>query len=203
MLRNRFWSFARIAVIVIIGFTFYNFIGSEMMPLADVGQANGFLEMQPGTSFQQTEQAVRKLEAVMLKYPELERGSIELGAETMFESWNPYFTGYQMPQANAASMMLTFSDKDERKRSIWEVIDALQREAMATIPGIRRLQIKEMGSDVMATAAAPIHLILFGPDLNVLNQLGQKALEIANHTEGMVQSATTWAMGLPDYEIKV
>jgi hydrophobic/amphiphilic exporter-1 (mainly G- bacteria), HAE1 family len=203
MLKNRFANFARIVAVVIIGFTFYHFIGSEMMPLADVGQANGFLEMQPGTSFEQTERAVQQVERIMLKYPELERGSIEIGAETMFESWNPYFTGYQMPQANAASMMLTFSDKDERKRSIWDVIDAVQREAMATIPGIRRLQIKEMGSDVMATAAAPIHLILFGPDLNVLNNLGQRTLAIANQTRGMVQNATTWTMGLPDYEVKV
>jgi hydrophobic/amphiphilic exporter-1 (mainly G- bacteria), HAE1 family len=203
MLKHRFANFARIVAVVILGFTFYNFIGSEMMPLADVGQANGFLEMQPGTSFAQTERAVQQLERIMLKYPELERGSIEIGAETMFESWNPYFTGYQMPQANAASMMLTFSDKDERKRSIWDVIDAVQQEAMATIPGIRRLQIKEMGSDVMATAAAPIHLVLFGPDLNVLNQLGQRTLEIANKTHGMVQNATTWSMGLPEYEVKV
>src|SRR5439155_7319103 len=102
-----------------------------------------------------------------------------------------------------ASMMLTFSDKDGRKRSIWDVIDALQKEAMATIPGIRRLQIKEMGSDVMATAAAPIHLIISGPDLTVLSQLGQKTLDIANNTRGMVQSATTWTIGLPDYEVKV
>jgi HAE1 family hydrophobic/amphiphilic exporter-1 len=203
MLKHRFANFARIVAVVIIGFTFYNFIGSEMMPLADVGQANGFLEMQPGTSFEQTERAVQQVERIMLKYPELERGSIEVGSETMFESWNPYFTGYQMPQANAASMMLTFSDKDERKRSIWDVIDAVQREAMATIPGIRRLQIKEMGSDVMATAAAPIHLILFGPDLSVLNNLGQRTLAIANQTHGMVQNATTWTMGLPDYEVKV
>ncbi|HZT42458.1 MAG TPA: efflux RND transporter permease subunit [Chthonomonadaceae bacterium] len=203
MLRNRFWNFARIAATVIIGFTFYNFIGSEMMPLADVGQANGFLEMQPGTSFEGTERAVKQLEQIMLQYPELERASIEIGTESMFESWNPYYTGYQMPQVNGASMLLTFSDKDERKRSIWDVIDAVQKEAMATIPGIRRLQIKEMGSDVMATAAAPVHLIISGPDLNVLDQLGQKTLDIANHTEGMVQSATTWTMGLPDYEVHV
>src|SRR5579859_6274600 len=36
MLKNRFWNFARIVATVIIGFTFYHFIGSEMMPLADV-----------------------------------------------------------------------------------------------------------------------------------------------------------------------
>src|SRR5438445_6588957 len=138
----------------------------------------------------------------MLEYAELERGSIEIGSESIVQSWSPDFTGYQGPQANAASMMLTFSDKDERRRSIWDVIDAVQREAMATIPGIRRLQIKEMGSDVMATAAAPIHLILFGPDLNVLNQLGKKTLEIAGRTHGMVQSATTWTIGVPDYEVR-
>ncbi len=203
MLKTRFWNFARILATVIVGFTFYNFIGSEMMPLADVGQANGFLEMRPGSSFQETEQAVTQLEKIMLKHPELERGSIELGAESMFETWNPYFTGYQMPQVNGASMMLTFSDKDERKKTIWDVIDSVQREALATIPGIRRLQIKEMGSDVMATAAAPIHLIITGPNLEVLSQLGAKTLEIANKTPGMVQSATTWAMGLPDYEVRV
>ncbi len=202
-LNNRFWVVAAAAAMVIIGFTFYNFIGSEMMPLADVGQANGFLEMQPGTSFEATERAVGQLERIMLKYPELERGSVEIGAETIFESWSPYFTGYQMPSANAASMMLTFSDKDQRKRTIWQIMDAVQKEAMATIPGIRRLQIKEMGSDVMATAAAPIHLIISGPDLQVLHQLGEKTLDIANHTYGMVQNATTWSMGLPDYEVRV
>jgi len=121
----------------------------------------------------------------------------------MFESFNPALTGYQMPQVSGASLMLTFSDKDTRKKTIWDVIDAVQKEAKATIPGIRRLQIKEMGSDVMATAAAPIHLILFGPDLNVLNQLGQRTLKIANKTHGMVQSATTWTMGVPDYEVRV
>jgi HAE1 family hydrophobic/amphiphilic exporter-1 len=203
MLDNRFVVLAAVLVVVIIGFTFYNFIGSEMMPLADVGQANGFLEMQPGTSFQQTERATRQLEQIMLKHPELERGSIEIGAESMFESWSPYFTGYQMPQANGASMMLTFSDKDQRQQTIWQIIDAVQKEAMATIPGIRRLQIKEMGSDVMASAAAPIYLIIYGPDLHVLNQLGQKTLDTANHTFGMVQNATSWTLGLPDYEIKV
>ena len=203
MLRNRFSNFARIVAVLIVGFTFYHFIGSEMMPLADVGQANGFLEMQPGTSFAATERATEQLERIMLKHAELERASVEIGSETMFESWNPYFTGYQMPQANAASMMLTFSDKDDRKRSIWEVIDAIQKEAMATIPSIRRLQIQEMGSDVMATAAAPIHLIISGPDLNVLNRLGRQTLAIANGTYGMAQAATTWTMGVPDYEIRV
>lgn len=208
MLRNRFWNFARIGAVLILGFTFYFFIGSEMMPLADVGQANGLLEMQPGTSFQQTEKAVEQLGRIMLKHAELEKASIEIGQESMFETWSPYFTGYQMPAVNAASMMLTFSDKDERRRTIWQVIDAIHAEALATIPGIRRLQIKEMGSDVMATAAAPIHLIIYGPELDELDRIGRETLAIAQrmgHGEKreIYQPATTWTLGLPDYEVRV
>lgn len=203
MLGNRFVNFARIGVTVIIGFTFYYFIGSEMMPLADVGQASGLLEMAPGASYAQTEAAVEKLEAIMARHPELERASIEIGTESMFESWSPFFTGYQMPQVNGASMMLTFSDKTERSKTIFEVIDAIQAEALATIPGIRRLQIKEMGSDVMATAAAPIHVNIYGPDPVVLDRLGREVLEVARKMPEMFQPAVTWSHDLPDYEIAV
>ena len=46
--QHRFSNMARILATIIIGFGFYYFIGSEMMPLADVGQAYGVLEMAPG-----------------------------------------------------------------------------------------------------------------------------------------------------------
>jgi hydrophobic/amphiphilic exporter-1 (mainly G- bacteria), HAE1 family len=203
MLKHRFANFARVMAVLILGCGFYYFLGSEMMPLADVGQANGFMEMQPGTSFAENERAVGKLEQIMLKHSELEKASIEIGAESMFESWTPFYTGYQMPQVTGASMMLTFSDKDERERSIWQVIDAIQREALATIPGIRRLQIKEMGSDVMATAAAPIHVNVYGPDLKELDRLGREVLAVAEKMPEMFQPATTSALGVPDYRIKV
>jgi HAE1 family hydrophobic/amphiphilic exporter-1 len=203
MLKHRFTNFARIAATVLIGFTFYHFIGSEMMPLADVGQASALLEMQPGSSYQATDEAVQRLERIMLKHPELEKASIEIGAESMFESWSPYFTGYQMPQVNAASMMITFSDKDDRERTIWQVMDAIHKEAMETIPGIRRFQIKEMGSDVMATAAAPVHMLIHGPDLATLDRLGREVAGVAGQMPDMFQSGTTWAMGLPSLQIKV
>jgi HAE1 family hydrophobic/amphiphilic exporter-1 len=100
-------------------------------------------------------------------------------------------------------MMLTFSDKDERARTIWQVLDAVHHEALRTIPGIRRLQIKEMGSDVMATSAAPVHLNIYGPDLNQLNRLGNETLRVAQKMPEMFQPATTWSMGRPEYRVRV
>lgn len=203
MLKHRFSNMARILATVIIGFTFYYMIGSEMMPLADVGQAYGVLEMAPGTSFAETERATTALEKIMARYPEIEKVSTEIGAETMFESFSPMYTGYAMPQVNAAAMMMTFSDKDTRKRDIWQVMDAVQKEARQTIPGIRRLQIKEMGSDVMASSLAPVAVVCYGKDLNVLNSIGKQVLDVANKTKGMYQSATSWDMMQPAYKIDV
>lgn len=202
-LKHRFINFARVMAVLIIGFTFYYFIGSEMMPLADTGQAVGFMEMQPGTSYKGTEDAVKKLEQIIAKHPELEKASIELGAESMFETWTPFYTGYQMPQVSGAAMMLTFSDKDTRKRTIFEVMDAIHKEAYATIPGLRRLQIKEMGSDVMATAAAPIHVNIYGPNLQELDRLGREVEAVAMKMPELFQPSRTWTLGLPDYQIKV
>ena len=203
MLQHRFVNMARVLATIVIGFGFYYFIGSEMMPLADVGQAYGALEMQPGTSFAATEKAVGQVEQLMLKHPEIEKVSTEIGAESAFESTGAYYTGYAMPAVNAATFMITLSDKDARRQTIWQVIDRVQRDAVATIPGIRRLQIKEMGSDVMASSAAPIQLLVYGKDPRVIADLGNQVADIARKTPGMFQVATSWDMNQPDYEVHV
>ncbi|MEI7831999.1 MAG: efflux RND transporter permease subunit [bacterium] len=203
MLQHRFVNMARVLATIIIGFGFYYFIGSEMMPLADVGQAYGALEMQPGTSFVATEDAVTKIEKLMLQHPEIDKVSAEIGAESNFESTGAYYTGYAMPSVNAASFLITLTDKNERKKTIWQVIDDVQQKAIASIPGIRRLQIKEMGSDVMASSSAPIQLLVYGKDPQTLADMGNKVADIARKTPGMYQVASSWDMSQPDYEVKV
>jgi HAE1 family hydrophobic/amphiphilic exporter-1 len=199
MLRNKFLVVAAAVCTIIVGFGFYHFIGSEMMPLADVGQAYGVLEMAPGASYSETQAATEKLERIMLKHPEIEKVSTEIGAEP----GGTYFTGYAMNQINTATMMITLSDKDTRKQTVWQVIDEVQREALQTIPDIRRLQIKEMGSDVMASSEAPVTILVSGPDLNVLSKLGEQVAGIARKTPGAYQVATSWAMEKPSYVLNV
>src|SRR5581483_8482265 len=196
---------ARIFATILIGFGFYYFIGSEMMPLADVGQAYMTLEMQPGTSYAATEAAVKKIETILAKYPELRHASIEIGYEGgPGYSAGAYFNGYSMGLVNGASAMLTFSDKDTRRRDIWQVMDGIVAEANATIPGIRRLQIKEMGSDVMASSAAPIQLLVYGPDLKIVSMLAEPVADIARkQVPDIYQVATSWGMQQPSYELKI
>lgn len=199
MLEHRFVNMTRILVTIIAGFTFYNFIGSEMMPLADVGQAYGVLEVDPGASFAQTEKIATRIEQIMLKHPEIRHVSSEIGVDP----GGTYFNGYNMQSVNMATFMITLTDKDERKKTIWDVIDAVQKEATETIPGIRRLQIKEMGSDVMASSQAPVSILVTGKDLYILSKLADEVALIAQQTAGLKQVATDWAISKPGWRIEV
>ncbi len=206
-LQNRFTMVAITLASVIIGWGFYNFIGSEMMPLADVGQAYGVVETKPGTSFARTEQIVTDIEKMLAAQPEVEKVSTEIGVESgpaYASTGAVYFTGYAMNLVNSASMMITLSDKGERGRTIWQVIDEVQQQALAKYPDeLRRVQIKEMGSDVMASSQAPISVLVYGPDLNILDKLGHELAEKAASIPGMAQVATDWTLGLPSKEINI
>ena len=198
-IRNRFTVFAGAAAIILVGVALYPRIGSEMMPLADVSQAFVQLEATPGTSFARTAEIGAQIEELLLKQPEIVKVSSEVG----FEPGGTYFTGYSMGSVNSAFMMLTLVDSSKRKRDIWQVIDGVRNEAMRTIPGIRRLTIKEMGADVMASSAAPIQVILFGPDLDKLSEMGEQLRKLAEQIPGFHQVATSWAQSLPQLHVVV
>ncbi|HWD41324.1 MAG TPA: efflux RND transporter permease subunit, partial [Fimbriimonas sp.] len=216
MLRNPFANFLRIGITIVLGFAFYYFIGSEMMPLADVGQASLQLEMKPGTSFPATELAVRHLEKIIQeeggRQGWIRRASIELGVEGgPGMTGGAYFTGYAMNSVNSASGMLTLSDKASGRPDVWRIVDRIQSRAMQEIPGLRRLQLKEMGSDVMATSLAPVALVMYGTDLKTLDGLGKDVLRIAKtevvsprtHKVDIAQPFLSWEMSKPTYRLVI
>ncbi|MDQ2986030.1 MAG: efflux RND transporter permease subunit [Armatimonadota bacterium] len=216
LLKNPISNFVRIGITIVVGFGFYYFIGSEMMPLADVGQASVQFEMKPGGSFAATESAVRKFEKILHEEGGeqgwIKHASVEIGNEGgPGMTGGAYFTGYGMNTVDGASMMLTFSDKDSGRPHIWEIMDKIHDRSMKEISGIRRVQLKEMGSDVMATALAPVALVVYGSDLHVLDKMGKDVLEIAkskvvdprNDRPDMAQPFLNWEMSRPTYTANV
>jgi HAE1 family hydrophobic/amphiphilic exporter-1 len=198
-LRNRFAVTAAVTAITLAGVALYPRIGSEMMPLADVSQAFVQLEAAAGTSFARTSEIAAGVEALLRRQPEVVKVSSEVG----FEPGGTYFTGYSMGSVNSAFMMITLVDSSRRDRTIWDVIDGAQAEALRTIPGIRRLTIKEMGADVMASSAAPVQVVFFGPDLETLAEIGEQARRLGEAIPGFQQVATSWSMSLPQLHVQV
>ena len=196
---NRFVVVGGAIAVILVGVALYPKIGSEMMPLADVSQAFVQLETTPGTSFARTSEIAEEVERLLMKQPEIVKVSSEVG----FEPGGTYFTGYSMGSVNSAFTMITLVDSSKRKRDIWQIMDGVRDEAMRAIPGIRRLSIKEMGADVMASSAAPIQVIFFGPDLEKLSGMGEQAKRLAEDIPGFHQVSTSWAMTLPELHVVV
>ena len=108
-----------------------------------------------------------------------------------------------MGGVNTASMTVTITPLTERSRDIWQIMDGIEAEAKQTIPGIRRVGIKEMGVDVMATSAAPIQLAVYGEDLDVLHRLAQGVLDIAEANPDIYMPFTSSAMTQPEYRLNI
>ncbi len=177
----------------------YPLIGSEMMPLADTGQASGYLEAIPGTSFAATSAKAKAFEKILLAQPEVQRVSGEIGEQAA----SGYFTGQAMNGVNSASYLITFSPKEDRRRTIWQIMDAVYRQTITTIPGLRRVALKEMGADVMASNDAPVELLVTGPDERIVEQLAANVANVAKHIPGLVQVSTSSALMQPEENINV
>jgi len=198
-LENKMLVLGGAAIATYIGVGLLPFVGSEMMPLADTGQASAYLEADPGTSFATMRQKSTTFEKILLAQPEVERVSAEVGEDTA----GTYFTGQAMNSVNAASYMVTLKPKEARQRSIWAVMDSVYAQASQTIPGLRRVALKEMGADVMSTTAAPVELVIYGPDLNEVHHLAEQVAAAAQRVPGLVQASTSSAATQPEMRVVV
>ncbi|MDQ2909232.1 MAG: efflux RND transporter permease subunit [Candidatus Eremiobacteraeota bacterium] len=198
-LEHRWLVLASAAFAIYVALQLLPFVGSEMMPLADTGQASAYLETDPGLSFAATNAKAKAFEQILRAQPEVEKVSGEIGEAP----GNGYITGQAMNGVNSASYLITFSPKEDRHRTIWQVMDAVYAQSMRQIPGIRRLALKEMGADVMASNDAPVELLVYGPDPTTLHRIANQVADIARHVPGMVQVATSTSLTQPEERIIV
>ncbi len=198
-LRNRVTVLAAAAIATYLGIALFPFIGSEMMPLADTGQASAYLEADPGTSFAAMRKKAEEFERILLAQPEVQKVSAEIGEQT----GETYFTGQAMNGVDAASFLITLTPKGQRRRTIWQVMDAVYKQTTQTVPGLRRVALQAMGSDVMSTTAAPVDLLVYGPNLVELHELAGQLAAIARGVPGLVQVGTSSALEQPEERVIV
>ena len=166
-------------------------IGSEMMPPSDTGQLYLELESQPNSSSAQTLELASSVEHILRSLPEVQKVSCEVGMESRISS----LSGYDMGGSHKARMLVTLVDQNRRQRSLWEVADQAYARALREVPGIRRLMLKEMGSDVMASSMTPVELVVRGPNLKRLAWLGEQTRGLGSQIRGLHMLGTSWSVG--------
>jgi multidrug efflux pump subunit AcrB len=133
----------------------------EMMPQADTALLEGLVE---GGS-------LYRLESVLRQQPEVLSVCSEVGPDPKTRFWS----GYEANSFEQARLWIELLPKQQRKRDLWQVAKSVRQQ----LPEFRRLSLKEMGSDLMASSMPPVELIVVGPQRRRLEWLGWQMLREA------------------------
>jgi multidrug efflux pump subunit AcrB len=172
-LRRPVWLVAGSAVLIILSFVCYSFLGSEDLPAMDEG---GFIVdywMPAGSSLAETDRVVSHIERILHGVAEVEstsrRTGLELGLSAVTE---------------ASRGDLTVKLKSKRSRAVDEVIDDVRGQITSQEPGVE-VEFPQLLGDMIGDLTGepePIVVKLFSSDAKLLERTAPRvadALEAA------------------------
>lgn len=156
----------------------YFFVGTGFLPHADEG---GFVidyQTPAGTALEETDRELRKVEAVLLKTPEVAAIQRRTGSEL----------GLFATQSNSGDVLVRLKGRGRRSRSSGEVITDLRDKLHEAVPGLD-IEFVQLLQDMLGDLEGnptPIEVKVFGDDAGVLAALGSRIEEMLGKVQGVV-----------------
>jgi CzcA family heavy metal efflux pump len=185
----------------VLSFGLVKFLGTEFFPDQDEGQLSINVKTPVGSRVEETEKVVRRIDQILLaNAPEIETIIDDIGV--------PASRGGNLFGRNtgshAANIAVTLRPKDQRKRSVFEIIAAL-RPKLAAIPGAQAFIspggflrfLLNFGS------SAPIDVEIRGYDLATGSALAKKIAGIVRSTPGASDVQITREDNLPELRVRI
>ena len=182
--------------------TLFDQLGQEQMPLTDTSLALGYVRADPGVSFDRMKEIVRTIERIALKQKSVKSISALTGRSP---AWGQYFTGYGVNRVNEAAVIMNLTiARREREETLWDIIEAIEREAKATIPELNTLFFQPMAPTPVAAARAPVEVMVKGTDLDQVYTYGRTIREMADtQSRGLHSPYLDTVFGVPQLRIDV
>jgi multidrug efflux pump subunit AcrB len=188
-LRNRAPVFIAAILLFIAGVFLLRSLGIEMLPQMDGGASFVTVETPSGSSLEDTEKMMARVEQTILEEPEAIPVSTQIGFEPGMRS----FGGWGVQGPTRGYTTISWSPRAEREDRIWEIQDRL-RSRLEEIPNIRNFVVKESGSTAKATTPSTLTVRIKGDDPLVLNKLGDTVLDIIASVPGTVNPYRNWRL---------
>ncbi|RYD54520.1 MAG: efflux RND transporter permease subunit [Sphingobacteriales bacterium] len=149
------------------------FIGTAFAGNGDRGEFTVQVETSAQTPLYQTNQAVKKVEQILLAKPEVVKVFSNVGTQSGA-------MGAASSTSNLAEIAVTLIDKKERSISTDEFSDALRNE-IGQIPGVK---IAILPAGLVGNAQAPIQIAVKGNDMDSIWKAAKQVREIMAATPG-------------------
>jgi cobalt-zinc-cadmium resistance protein CzcA len=169
-------------------------VGTDFMPEIDEGAFLLQTVLPSEASLDEVDRLNHRVEDVLRRFPEVE--------DVVRRSGRAETTEDPMPHTVSDVLVVL---RPERRRSREALEDAM-REAVAKVPGVTVLFTTPIGMRIdegLGGTPADLAVRIFGPDLERLAQLGERAEAIAREVPGLKDVRTEQLTGLPQLRVNV
>jgi cobalt-zinc-cadmium resistance protein CzcA len=170
------------------------YVGSDFMPKLDEGAFLIQTILPPEASLDQVDRVNHQFEDALREFPEVE--------DVVRRSGRAERTEDPMPHTMSDVLVVL---KPNRARSTDELERAM-RERLASVPGGSILFTTPLGMRIdegLGGTPADLYVRIFGPDLDQLSQLGERARSIMSQVKGVTDLSVEKLTGMPQLRIAI
>jgi len=177
--------FPIIIVVLIVSLRQMPLAGRDLMPPMDTGIVKISFETWPNTKLGKTEAVTNRMEEKIRSTPGFIRMSTAVGSEASVISFGAERT------AQEGMITAHFKNRFERPVSIWD-IEASLREKFSDIPALKSVDVYDYGATPLSGIAAPVDVMISGPDPRILDRLAEQVKERLHRVRGLTSISRTW-----------
>ncbi len=187
-LHHRGWVVLLGVLSVVLVFPLASRLGFEFVPSVDQGVFTVRVELPAGTNLKTTEAAVRRVEAVLRRIPEVEAVISNVGT-----------TG-QQTQVGPQFAQLIVRLREDRRRTDREIVAQLQRDPEANrIPGAR--VVYAVGN--VAGPISPVEIRVRGDNLDLLTRTADRIADRLRSVPGVRDVDVSVRLGRPELQVHI
>jgi multidrug efflux pump subunit AcrB len=184
-LRHRLFFIILAIALFVISLRQMPLIGRDLMPAMDTGIIKIDFKVESNLKVDETENIAEKIAKVVASMPGFKYMSLEVGTEPGVIS----FGSTRTPQQGIITAH--FVDRFHRKQSIWEIEEKIQKKALL-IPGVASLGVYDYGATPFSSIAAPVDVMISGPDMKVLDSLANEVEKRLYKVKGLTSIMRSW-----------
>ncbi|ALM92123.1 MULTISPECIES: efflux RND transporter permease subunit [Alteromonas] len=181
-----------VLVFCISGFVLSGTLANVFFPSADRDQFEVYMWTKEGSSIDNTLTYTHKVDSVIRESEGVKQVTWLVGGSAPSVYYNQVMTRDNLP--NFSNAVVTTHTVEEAAR----LISRLQHHLDDTFPEVQ-IVVRAFGQG--PPIAAPVEVEIFGPDLDILNELGQQVRFLMSSVPGISQSTASITMGEPELNV--
>ncbi|MDD2215963.1 MAG: efflux RND transporter permease subunit [Eubacteriales bacterium] len=174
-------------LIFILSSALIGVVGMEFLPASDEAMFTVNIDTPYGTSLKEKSILIKQIEDYILALPELKHCTADIGLTSSFIG------------GETSSLSVTLIPKQNRERSIWEIIDDVEKK-FQTLTGAE-ISVIESSSVTQLMGGSDITISVKGPDLNTLRTIGEDLSKKFLTVPGVAKTSTSIVEGSPEVKV--